>query len=87
MIRPQKHLNLNVCVLRISALALAHLRRQRVEKFTTLLETMKVAAGPDAEILFLPAVNLLFLLGRLVYHPHTDIFEYVEPSNSKPVPS
>lgn len=84
MIRPQKHLNLNICVLRISALLLGHLRRQRVENFTTLLDTTKAAVGSDAEILFLPAVNLLFLLGRLTYHTHTDMFEYVEPSDVKP---
>lgn len=87
MIRPQKHLNLNICVVRISALVLAHLRRQRVENFTTLLEATKAAMGADAEILFLPAVNLLFLLGRLSYHPHTDMFEYVEPSDAKPATS
>lgn len=87
MIQPQKHLNLNICVLRISALVLAHLRRQRVEKFPTLLEKTKAVVGADAEILFLPAVNLLFLLGRLAYHPHTDIFEYLEPADVKPATS
>ena len=85
MIRPQKHLNLNVCVLRISAVMLARLRRARVERFGALLEATKEVIGADAEILFMPAVNLLFLLGRLTYHPHTDTFEYTEPSLSTEV--
>jgi hypothetical protein len=84
MIRPQKHLNLNVCVLRISACALAHLRQARVENFNSLLGTVKMTIGEDAEVLFLPAMNLLFLLGRLAYYPHTDTFEYVEVDKASP---
>lgn len=79
MITPQKHINLNVCVLRIAAYALGRLRVQRIERFSVLLESVKELVGPDAEILFLPAVNLLFLLGRVTYHAHTDTFEYTGP--------
>lgn len=82
MITPQKHLNLNVCVLRIAAYLLERLRIQRIERFPVLLESVKATLGADAEVQFMPAVNLLFVLGRLAYHPHTDTFEYVEATPS-----
>jgi hypothetical protein len=79
MIKPGKHLNLNVCVVRIATIVLAHLQRYRVEGCTTLLKKVKDAAGDDAEIWFLPALDFLFLLGRVDYHPKTDTFEYLAP--------
>ncbi|HIE2341175.1 TPA: ABC-three component system middle component 8 [Haemophilus influenzae] len=30
-----------------------------------------------ASVLFLPAINLLFLLGVVKYHQKTDCFEYI----------
>ena len=30
--------------------------------------------------MFLPTVHFLFLLGRVSYHPQTDAFEYLQPS-------
>lgn len=83
MIRPAKHLNLQVCVVRIAAIILAHLKRRRVESCTTLLQKVIGRAGADAQVWFLPALDLLYLLGRLDYHPKTDSFEYVA---SKPPP-
>jgi hypothetical protein len=83
MIRPAKHLNLNVCVLRIAAIVLAHLQRFRVEGCTTLLAKVREAAGPDAEVWFLPAIDLLYLLGRIEYHAKTDTFEFIGPAKGK----
>lgn len=79
MIKPGKHLNLNVCVVRIATIVLAHLQRYRVEGCTTLLRKVKDAAGDDAEVWFLPAIDFLFLLGRIDYRPKTDTFEYLAP--------
>lgn len=80
MIKPGKHLNLNICVVRIATIVLAHLQRYRVEGCTNLIKKVKDAAGDDdAEVWFLPAVDFLFLLGRIDYHPKTDTFEYLAP--------
>jgi len=79
MIKPAKHLNLQVCVVRIAAIILAHLKRRRVENCATLLQKVIDRAGPDAQVWFLPALDLVYLLGRLEYHPKTDAFEYVSP--------
>ncbi len=77
MIRPAKHLNLNVCVVRLAAIILGHLQRYRVETTTRLLSKVRESAGDDAEVWFLPAIDLLYLLGRLEYHSQTDAFAYL----------
>jgi len=84
MIKPGKHLNLNVCVLRIAAIVLAHLQRYRVEGCTALLKAVQEAAGDDAEVWFLPAIDFLYLMGRVDYHSHTDTFEYLAPPAKAP---
>ncbi|MDP1563528.1 MAG: hypothetical protein Q8M16_19275 [Pirellulaceae bacterium] len=79
MIRPEKHLNLNLCVLRIATIVLSHLQRHRVESFHILLQKVRNKAGDDAEVWFIPALDLLFLLGRINYLPQRDTVEYVAP--------
>lgn len=79
MIRPGKHLNLNLCVLRIATIVLSQLQRHRVENFQTLLQKVRDIAGDDAEVWFIPALDLLFLLGRINYLPQRDTVEYVAP--------
>lgn len=80
MIRPGKHLNLDLCVLRIATIVLSHLQRHRVECFQKLLQKVRDTAGDDAEVWFIPALDLLFLLGRLNYLPQRDTVEYVAPT-------
>jgi len=80
VIRPQKHLRLDVCVLRITATLLAHLQRRRVESFANLHDLATRELGADASVQFLPALNLLFLLGKIRYHPHQDRIEFIETS-------
>ncbi len=79
MIRPGKHLNLNLCVLRIATIVLSHLQRHRVESFQSLLQKVRDKAGEDAEVWFIPALDLLFLLGRINYLPQRDTVEYLAP--------
>ena len=79
MIRPGKHLNLNLCVLRIATIVLSHLQRHRVERSQSLLQKVRDTAGDDAEVWFIPALDLLFLLGRINYLPQRDTVEYVAP--------
>jgi hypothetical protein len=79
MIKPAKHLNLDVCVVRIAAIILSHLQRHRVENCTKLLAKVRETAGTDAEVWFLPALDLVYLLGRLQYQAKNDTFEYIAP--------
>jgi hypothetical protein len=78
MIRPAKHLNLNTCVLRVASKLLTRLQRDRICHFDELRDTLSVL-GEDADVVFLPTVHFLYLLGRVEYHPQTDSFEYLQP--------
>lgn len=78
MLRPSKHAHPDRTVLNVSLLLLARLQDRRVEEFGPLKSFVKkkVAGG---EVLFLPALNLLYLLGLVEYRPKTDAFEYRGP--------
>ncbi|WP_432803985.1 ABC-three component system middle component 8 [Chitinibacter mangrovi] len=52
------------------------MRKDRVESFEKL-KNLLVSSVADSAPLFLPAINVLFLLGLVVYHPKNDTFEYV----------
>lgn len=78
MLLPRKHLDPNTCTLRIVALALAELLKRRAVQYDDLRSTMVRRAGADAELAFLPAMEVLFLLGRVEYREKTDSFEYVQ---------
>jgi hypothetical protein len=76
MITPKKHMNLDVSVLRVSSLMLKEIRRRRVIEFHKLRQKMLKSVGSDADLVFIPALSLLFLLGRMEYHDKNDTFEY-----------
>ncbi|MCH6258982.1 hypothetical protein MLD52_20670 [Puniceicoccaceae bacterium K14] len=76
MIRPAKHLDLNTCVLRTASIMLSKLQSVRVCTYTDLRASLSVL-GEDADVAFVHAIHLLFLLGRIDYHAQTDSFEYI----------
>ncbi len=77
MLRPSKHSHPDRTVVFAAFVLLQRLRKQRVEDFTALRKLVKKRVGGDA--LFLPAVNLLYLLGLIEYRPKTDALEYQGP--------
>lgn len=78
MLRPSKHSHPDRTVINVSLLLLARLKARRVEEFDALKAFAKKSViGGD--VLFLPATNLLYLLGLVDYRPKTDAFEYVGP--------
>ncbi len=46
--------------------------------FEVVRALIRRRVGDDADIVLLPALNLLFLVGRLDYHAKNDAFEYLE---------
>lgn len=76
MITPQKHMNLDVSVLRVAASMLKEVKKRRVIEFRQLRQKVVKSIGPDVDLVFLPALSLLYLLGRLEYHEKNDSFEY-----------
>ena len=78
MLRPSKHSHPDRTVINVALLLLSRLRKRRLEGYSALRGYAKKAvAGGD--VLFLPAINFLFLLGLIEYRPKTDAVEYGGP--------
>jgi hypothetical protein len=75
-IKPSKHSNPDQTIIGVAALLLKTLSKSGVEKYDVLEELVdaKIEGG---KYLFLPALNLLYLLGIIKYHKKSDAFEYV----------
>lgn len=81
MLRPTKHSHPDRTVVNVALHLLKRLRKQRVDRYGELRDFAKrVVTGGD--ILFLPALNFLFLLGLIEYRPKTDAIEYVGPNEA-----
>lgn len=76
MLRPTKHSHPDRTVINVSLLLVARLKARRVDEYDVLRKfAKKNVMGGD--VLFLPALNFLYLLGVIEYRPKTDAVEYV----------
>ncbi|RIV79182.1 ABC-three component system middle component 8 [Pelagerythrobacter aerophilus] len=76
MLKPSKHAHPDRTVVNVAFLLLTRLRAQRLCDYDALLGfARKAVVGGD--VLFLPSLNFLYLLGLIEYHPKTDAIEYV----------
>ena len=81
MMRPTKHSHPDQTIINVSLLLLSKLKKSRLDKYDTLRNyAKKNVIGGD--VLFLPALNFLFLMGLVEYRPKTDIVEYIEPNET-----
>jgi len=81
MLRPTKHSHPDRTVINVSLALLARLKTRRLDDYDSLRKfAKKVVAGGD--VLFLPALNFLYLLGLIEYRPKTDAVEYVGPNEA-----
>jgi hypothetical protein len=78
MLRPSKHSHPDRTILNVAFVLLARLRKQRLDTYDDLRDYVKKRVD-GGDILFLPALNLLYLLGLVEYRPKTDGLEYVGP--------
>jgi len=79
MLRPTKHSHPDRTVINVSLLLLARLKLRRLDDYDSLRDYAKKAViGGD--VLFLPALNFLYLLGLIDYRPKTDAVEFVGPN-------
>ena len=79
MLQPSKHSHPDRTVIGVSVQLLARLKKRRLEDYSDLKKHIaRVVTGGD--VLFLPALNLLYLLGVIDYRPKTDAIEYVGPN-------
>ena len=78
MLRPTKHTHPDQTVIHLSLKLLKKLKAQRIDDYDNLMQlSKKTIKGGD--VLFLPALNFLYLLGLIEYRPKTDAIEYVGP--------
>ena len=81
MLKPTKHSHPDSTVINVSLLLLTYLKSRRLEEFDDLRAYVKgkVTGG---DVLFLPSLNFLYLLGLIEYRPKTDSVEYVGPNEA-----
>ena len=81
MLGPTKHSHPDRTVINLSVLLLARLKARQLEDYENLRKYAKKAViGGD--VLFLPALNFLFLMGLIDYLPKTDAVEYLGPNEA-----
>lgn len=81
MLRPTKHSHPDRTVINVSLLLLARLKARRVDEYDVLRKfAKKSVVGGD--VLFLPALNFLYLMGLIEYRPKTDAVEYIGPNEA-----
>ncbi len=81
MLRPSKHSHPDQTVVRASYFILKRLMAYRVEDYELLRKQVKMSIK-GGEALYLPALNLLYLLGLADYRIKTDSVEYVGPNEA-----
>jgi hypothetical protein len=81
MLRPTKHSHPDRTVVGVALVLLGRLKSRRLDDYDALRKfARKAIAGGD--VLFLPALNFLFLLGLVEYRPKTDSLEYLGPNEA-----
>ncbi len=60
----------------VALLLLKRLRERRLCEYESLLAYARKSV-PGGDVLFLPSLSFLFLMGVVEYHSKTDSFEYV----------
>ncbi len=78
MIKPDRHTNIDLSVINISAYLLKQLNVFYEISYDDLLEKVINQIGNDAIENYPYALNFLFLIGRLEYNQQTDSFKYNE---------
>ncbi len=81
MLRPTKHSHPDRTVINVSLLLLVRLKAKRVDEYDMLRKfARKKVVGGD--VLFLAALNFLYLMGLIEYRPKIDAVEYIGPNEA-----
>jgi hypothetical protein len=81
MLRPTKHSHPDRTVINVALLLLTRLRARRFDDYSGLKKYAKKSlVGGD--VLFLPALNFLYVMGLIEYRSKIDSVEYVGPNEA-----
>lgn len=75
---PDKFMNFDNCMLKIGAEILKILLKNKKIKYPILYEKFRETYKEDTDYIFLPALNFLYLLGKINYKVKSDIVELIE---------
>jgi hypothetical protein len=78
MLRPTTHSHPDRTIINLSVLLLSRLKSRRLDDYYGLQKYAKKSVS-GGDVLFLPALNFLYLMGLIDYRPKTDSVEYVGP--------
>lgn len=78
ILRPTKHSHPDSTVINTALRLLVYLKKNRFEDFEVLRKEIKSTIS-GGEILFLPALNFLYLFGLIEYRLKNDLIEFVGP--------
>lgn len=74
MLRPDKHMDLDISVVNISSYILLSFKRRNKIGYDELLNSIKNKLDDNFEELYPYALNFLFLLDKIKYEEKTDSF-------------
>lgn len=77
MIKPTKHMSLKYSVVKTTAEIIKLLKKQNVMEYTEIINKLETTYGEDIKYNIVPSLNLLYLLGKIRYHPQDDVFEMI----------
>lgn len=81
MLRPNKHTHPDRTLISASLLLLTRLRGRRIDGYDSLRTYLEKAIY-GGDVLFLPSLNFLYLLGLIEYRNKTDAVEYTGPNEA-----
>lgn len=76
MLKPTKHMNLEISTLNIASVLLREISKNKILKYDALFDKLSKKIGDDTKFNFPNALSLLYLLGKIEYHKKTDSFEF-----------
>lgn len=76
MLRPTKHMKLEISTLNISSVILQEMSKNQILRYDALFSKISKKIGDDVKFNFHNSLSLLFLLGKIEYHKKTDSFEF-----------
>lgn len=78
MIKPYKHLNLDLSIINIGSLILKILKESKLMKYDELLNRIIYLKGKDAKYIFLQTLMFLYLLGKIEYVNDDDSIVFID---------
>ncbi|CAM1369469.1 conserved hypothetical protein [Tenacibaculum xiamenense] len=74
MIKPDKHMNLDISLINVSAYILSSFKRRNIIRYDELLDGVKNNLEKDSEEILPYALNFLYLLNKINYEKNKDSF-------------